>query len=145
MTNTPDVWTAHRKRERIGHPAPFPVELPHDRSSSTHIGVTWFSTHSRSGSTLVAAKQLGRQFIGVDLDDDYVALARQRVADEGDEVDLAVDGRSGRTSLTIRQKLALVRSSSGESQALASGCRQPAMVNMSWLSRVGRLVVNAGR
>ena len=49
-----------------------------------------------SGSTLVAAKQLGRQFIGVDLDDDYVALARQRVADEGEEVGLAVDGRSGR-------------------------------------------------
>ena len=39
---------------------------------------------------------MSRQFIGVDLDDDYVALARQRVADEGDEVDLAVDGRSGR-------------------------------------------------
>ena len=74
-----------------------------------------------SGSTLVAAKQLGRQFIGVDLDDDYVALARQRVADEGDEVDLAVDGRSGRDIVDdVFVKLALVRSSSGESQALAS-------------------------
>ena len=39
---------------------------------------------------------VGSAIIGVDLDDDYVALARQRVADEGDEVDLAVDGRSGR-------------------------------------------------
>ena len=74
-----------------------------------------------SGSTLVAAKQLGRQFIGVDLDDDYVALARQRVADEGDELTLPSMAAQDATSLTMLfVQLALVRPSSGEFQALAS-------------------------
>ena len=88
---------AHRSAKRIGHPAPFPVELPSRLIELyTYRGDVVLDPFMGSGSTLVAAKQLGRQFIGVDLDDDYVALARQRVADEGDEVDLAVDGRSGR-------------------------------------------------
>ena len=38
-----------------------------------------------SGSTLVAAARLGRRYVGYDLDPDYVALARRRVA----EVDVA--------------------------------------------------------
>jgi site-specific DNA-methyltransferase (adenine-specific) len=48
-----------------------------------------------SGSTLVAASSLGRRFVGYELDPDYVALARERVAAEGALLpELEDEGRS---------------------------------------------------
>jgi site-specific DNA-methyltransferase (adenine-specific) len=49
-----------------------------------------------SGSTLVAASRLGRRYVGVDLDAEYVTLARERVASEGAASDAIWDGASGR-------------------------------------------------
>ena len=36
-----------------------------------------------SGSTLVAAKRLGRRFVGVEIDPVYVEIARARIGEEG--------------------------------------------------------------
>ena len=74
-----------------------------------------------SGSTLVAAKQLGRQFIGVDLDDDYVALLVSVLQMKVTKLTLPSMAAQGATLLTMLfVQLALVRPSSGEFQALAS-------------------------
>lgn len=78
---TLDVWELRpESARRVGHPAPFPVELPerfirlytyrHDVVLDPFLG---------SGSTAVAAVRNERHYVGYDTDPAYVALARQRI------------------------------------------------------------------
>ena len=69
-------------QEAKGHPAPFPYELAKD-----HI-ISWSNENDLildpmcgSGTTCKAAAQLGRRFIGMELNADYVELAKRRVKD----------------------------------------------------------------
>jgi DNA modification methylase len=86
LAATLDVWDiAPESARRVNHPAPFPVELP-QRLIELY---TWhddlvLDPFMGSGSTLVAAARTGRRYVGYDLDPAYVALARDRVAAEGD-------------------------------------------------------------
>lgn len=66
------------------HPARFPVELPAFliktfSSKDTDIIIDPFAG---SGTTLVAAKQLGRKYIGIEINPDYCKIAEQRLAQE---------------------------------------------------------------
>lgn len=83
MALTLDLWEIpSESARRVGHPAPFPVELPeqlirlytfkHDLVLDPFMG---------SGSALVAAARLGRRYVGYDLDEAYVAIARRRVGE----------------------------------------------------------------
>jgi site-specific DNA-methyltransferase (adenine-specific) len=85
MALTLDVWSIPAESaRRVGHPAPFPVELPEQLIRLyTFNGDLVLDPFMGSGSALVAAARLGRRYIGYDLDPDYVAIARQRVAEEG--------------------------------------------------------------
>jgi len=85
MAATLDVWELPPERAtRVGHPAPFPVELPEWLIDlHTYEGELVLDPFLGSGSTAVAASRLGRRFVGYDLDPAYVELARRRVADEG--------------------------------------------------------------
>ncbi|MCK4176954.1 DNA-methyltransferase [Aciditerrimonas ferrireducens] len=85
MELTLDVWQLPPERaSRVGHPAPFPVELPERLIRLyTYEGDLVLDPFMGSGSTLVAAARLGRRYVGYDLDPAYVALARRRVAEEG--------------------------------------------------------------
>jgi site-specific DNA-methyltransferase (adenine-specific) len=47
----------------------------------TNAGDTVLDFTMGSGTTGVAAKNLGRSFIGIELDPDYFALASKRIAD----------------------------------------------------------------
>ena len=83
LAATIDVWDIPpASAKRVGHPAPFPVDLP-----ARLIDLfTWeedivLDPFMGSGSTLVAAKQSGRRFVGFDTDPEYVNLARSRLAD----------------------------------------------------------------
>ncbi|MEI6700161.1 MAG: site-specific DNA-methyltransferase [Actinomycetota bacterium] len=81
MAATLDIWTIDAESAtRIGHPAPFPVELPRRLIELfTYEGDLILDPFLGSGSTLVAAKESGRRGIGFDLDPAYVKLATTRV------------------------------------------------------------------
>jgi site-specific DNA-methyltransferase (adenine-specific) len=85
MGLTLDVWSiASESARRVGHPAPFPVELPEQLIRLyTYEDDLVLDPFMGSGSTLVAAARLERRFVGYDLDPAYVALARRRVEQEG--------------------------------------------------------------
>jgi DNA modification methylase len=82
MENTLDVWEIPAESaRRVGHPAPFPVELPERLIRlNTYKGDLVLDPFMGSGSTLVAAVQTGRRPVGYDLDKEYVRIARKRVA-----------------------------------------------------------------
>jgi DNA modification methylase len=86
MALTLDVWqTPSESARRVGHPAPFPVELPEKLIELyTFADDLVLDPFMGSGSTLVAASRLGRRYVGYDLDPGYVELARTRVHDEGE-------------------------------------------------------------
>ena len=84
MEATTDVWEIpSESARRVGHPAPFPVELP---ARLIHLYTYYddlvLDPFMGSGSTAVAAVRTGRHFVGYDTDPAYVARALERVADE---------------------------------------------------------------
>lgn len=67
-------------QEAKGHPAPFPCELARDHVSSwSNPGDTVLDPMCGSGTTCKAAKQLGRNFIGIDVSEEYCDLATKRI------------------------------------------------------------------
>lgn len=97
MALTLDVWDIPpESARRVGHPAPFPVELPAQLIRLyTFKGDLILDPFMGSGSALVAAASLERRYVGYDLDESYVALARQRVADAASAQAAAVAARRG--------------------------------------------------
>ena len=76
-----DVWTIPAENaRRVGHPAPFPVELPlrliHLYTYEDDLVLDPFMG---SGSTLVAARQASRRGVGYDIDPEYVNIAKDRL------------------------------------------------------------------
>jgi DNA modification methylase len=84
MDLTTDVWEFPPERAtRVGHPAPFPVELPRRFIELyTYEGELVLDPFMGSGSTAVAALRTGRHYVGFDTDGTYVEQARARVAEE---------------------------------------------------------------
>jgi len=85
MAATLDVWDIPpESARRVSHPAPFPVELPERLIRLyTYERDLVLDPFMGSGSTLVAARRLGRRYMGYDLDPTYIDIARLRVRDEG--------------------------------------------------------------
>lgn len=83
MAMTLDIWSIPpESARRVGHPAPFPVELPEQLIRLyTFKEDLVLDPFMGSGSALVAAARLGRRYIGYDLDESYVDIARARVAE----------------------------------------------------------------
>jgi site-specific DNA-methyltransferase (adenine-specific) len=81
MALTLDMWSIPpESARRVGHPAPFPVELPEQLIRLyTFSNDLVLDPFMGSGSALVAAARLGRRYVGYDLDPAYVAVARSRV------------------------------------------------------------------
>lgn len=82
---TLDVWEIPSERAtRVGHPAPFPMALPKRLIELyTYRNDLVLDPFIGSGTTAVAAKETGRHYVGFDTEPDYIALAIERVGDEG--------------------------------------------------------------
>lgn len=83
MEATTDLWEiAPESANRVGHPAPFPVELPRRLIDLyTYAGDLVLDPFMGSGSTALAAIAAGRHYLGFDTDEAYVSIAEQRLAD----------------------------------------------------------------
>jgi len=84
MESTLSIWNINPARaKKIGHPAPFPVELPQkfinlysykdDLILDPFIG---------SGTTAIAAKNLKRNFVGYEIEKEYIDIANNRLETE---------------------------------------------------------------
>ena len=84
MEATIDVWEIPpASATRVGHPAPFPVELPQRLIELyTYRGDLVLDPFMGAGTTAVAAVRTGRRYVGFDTDSSYIALAEQRIAGE---------------------------------------------------------------
>jgi site-specific DNA-methyltransferase (adenine-specific) len=81
---TTDLWEiAPESATRVGHPAPFPVDLPKRLIELyTYEDDVVLDPFMGSGTTAVAALRTNRHFIGLDNEDEYVKAAKKRIADE---------------------------------------------------------------
>ncbi len=84
MEATTDLWEiAPESANRVGHPAPFPVELPKRLIELyTYEGDVVLDPFMGSGSAAVAAIRTRRHYIGFDTDPEYVDAATARLANE---------------------------------------------------------------
>ena len=84
MEATTDVWEiAAESASRVGHPAPFPVELPERLINLyTYPGDLVLDPFMGAGTTAVAALRTGRHYVGFDTDSEYLAIAEQRIDEE---------------------------------------------------------------
>jgi site-specific DNA-methyltransferase (adenine-specific) len=97
MAATLDVWEMPpESAKRVNHPAPFPVELPERLVRLyTYAGDLVLDPFMGAGSTLVAAARTERRYAGYDLDDEYVEIARRRVAEATPGVSFRVAPTNG--------------------------------------------------
>jgi len=80
MVRTSNVITLPSSCINIGHPAAFPIELPEFFIKlMTKVGDVVVDPFVGSGTTALAAQRLGRQFLGIDSDERYLALANGRI------------------------------------------------------------------
>lgn len=84
MDWTNGIWTFQgESKKKIGHPAPFPIELPmRCIKLFTFVGDTVLDPFMGSGTTLIAAYKSNRKSIGIDVDPEYCQLAKTRLARE---------------------------------------------------------------
>lgn len=92
---TKSIWTfPTESAKRVGHPAPFPLELPYRLiqlySFKDDIVLDPFCG---SGTTCLAAQKLNRYYIGYEIDKKYVNLAKKRLQQK--EMDFQFLEKSG--------------------------------------------------
>jgi site-specific DNA-methyltransferase (adenine-specific) len=85
MEWTNGLWSFNGERKtKIGHPAPFPVELPlRCMKLFSFVDDTVLDPFMGSGSTLVAGSRCNRRCIGIEIDPRYCEIAVGRIESEG--------------------------------------------------------------
>lgn len=81
---TKSIWTMKAESaKRIGHPAPFPEELPYRLIQLySYKGDIILDPFMGSGTTALASLKSGRNFIGYEVKEEYVRLAYDRLSTE---------------------------------------------------------------
>ncbi|HEX9090515.1 MAG TPA: site-specific DNA-methyltransferase [Anaerolineales bacterium] len=78
---TKSVWTFPAEpASKVGHPAPFPVELPYRLLQLySFSGEVVLDPFMGSGQTALAARKAGRHYIGYEINGEYISLANRRL------------------------------------------------------------------
>jgi DNA modification methylase len=81
MEWTKSVWTMNPESARkIGHPAPFPVELPYRLIQLySFSGDIILDPFIGSGTTALAALKAERKYVGFETNPEYIQLAQERI------------------------------------------------------------------
>jgi modification methylase len=92
MAWTKSLWTMKAESaKRIGHPAPFPIELPYRLinlySFKDDIILDPFMG---SGTTAIAALKSQRKYVGYEINQDYLTLCERRIKTHDDQLELAL-------------------------------------------------------
>ena len=79
--NPGDIWQINTRPYPDAHFATFPIDIPKRIISiATKPGDTVLDPFLGSGTTALAAEKLNRQWVGIELNPEYVELARKRLA-----------------------------------------------------------------
>ena len=80
---TNGVWTFNgEKKKKIGHPAPFPLELPNRcMKLFSFEGDIILDPFMGSGTTLLSCQINNRKGIGIEINDKYCDLAKKRLSE----------------------------------------------------------------
>ena len=82
-----DVWEFTQEMNN-SHPAPFTIALAKRCIESTNAQII-LDPFMGSGTTAVAAKRLGRSFIGIDLSAEYCQQAEHRLRTDTPQLELS--------------------------------------------------------
>jgi site-specific DNA-methyltransferase (adenine-specific) len=97
---TQGVWVFNgESKKRIGHPAPFPKELPYRCIKLfSYQNDLVFDPFVGSGTTLLVAQNLNRKSIGTELDGEYCELAKIRILKETGTLNFESNGKGNITT-----------------------------------------------
>lgn len=89
---TKSVWTfPSESAKRIGHPAPFPEELPHRLIQLyTFKSDVVLDPFCGSGTTCLSAVKSDRHYIGYDIEEEYIKLANERISQWTNQIRLPI-------------------------------------------------------
>lgn len=91
LKNPTDVWkislVSGNSPERTEHPAQYPEELiERIIKVSTNPGDLVLDPFMGSGTTAAVAKKLGRKYVGFELEEEYIEIAKRRLAEEDEKL-----------------------------------------------------------
>jgi site-specific DNA-methyltransferase (cytosine-N4-specific) len=91
------VWTIPTRRTRPGHPPGFPLDLPlRAIAAGCPPGGTVLDPFSGAGTTGLAARQLGRIFVGIDRSSTFHEFAKRALLQQRQHSTAAEDAALSR-------------------------------------------------
>lgn len=81
--NIYDWWEVNQvknvSKEKTGHPCQMPLKVMENIIGLLPKDITIIDPFMGSGTTGVACKRLGRKFVGIEIDEEYFKISRQRI------------------------------------------------------------------